>query len=95
LDIGAGSSYGSRRSARGGSGAGLGHIENVELAASGGLLGGRLGRVVADVVAVHDIVVPVTLARLEGSCLEAEVALPAAGLAGVLGQRKLAAVVVP
>jgi hypothetical protein len=42
---------------------------------------------VGDVVAVHDVVVPVALAGLESRWLEAEVALPAAGLGGILGER--------
>ena len=43
--------------ALGGSGglAGGGNIEDVEGAAGGGLLGGGLGGIVGDVVAVHDI----------------------------------------
>lgn len=48
-------------------------------------------------VAVDDVVVPVSLAGLERAALEAEGALPGAGLGGglVLGQRQLAGVVVP
>lgn len=48
-----------------------------------------------DVVAVDDVVVPVALALLESLALEAESALPATGLTGVLGERELAVVVVP
>jgi hypothetical protein len=46
-------------------------------------------------VAVNDVVVPVALTLLEGGSLEAESSLPAAGLGGVLGEGKLAVVVVP
>jgi len=85
LTVGAGSA---------GSGGGW-DIEDVERAASGGLLGGWLGGIVGDVVAVHDVVVPVALASLESGSLEAEGSLPATGLSGVLGKRKLSGVVVP
>ena len=70
-------------------------VEDVELAAGGGLSDGLTGWVVRDVVAVDDVVVPVALALLQGGALEAESALPAASLAGVLGKRELAVVVVP
>ena len=50
-----------------------------------------------DVVAVDDVVVPVSLTSLESRAGEAEGALPGAGLGRglVLGERKLADVVVP
>lgn len=70
-------------------------VEDVELAASGGLDDGLAGRVVGDVVAVDDVVVPVALALLQGLSLEAKGALPATGLVSILGERKLAVVVVP
>jgi hypothetical protein len=79
----------------GGSGGGLGAVEDVQGAAGGGLLGEGLGWVMGDVVAVHDVVVPVALASLESGSLEAEGSLPATGLSGVLGKRKLSGVVVP
>jgi len=48
------------------------------------------------VVPIDDVVVPVALAGLEGRLLEAEGTLPGAlGGALVLGERELAAVVVP
>lgn len=72
-----------------------GDVEGVELAASGGLGDGLAGRVVGDVVAVNDVVVPVALALLDSRALEAESALPASRLGRVLGQRELAVVVVP
>ncbi|MBE3042844.1 hypothetical protein IMZ48_09785 [Candidatus Bathyarchaeota archaeon] len=58
--------------------------------------GGVDRRVVGDVVAIDDVVVPVALARLEGA-VEAEGALPRTRLARglVLGERELARVVVP
>lgn len=79
------------------SGGGLGgrDVQDVELAAGGGLDDGVAGGVVGDVVAVDDIVVPVALALLQGLALEAEGALPATGLVGILGKRELAVVVVP
>lgn len=48
-----------------------------------------------DVVAVDDVVVPVALALLQGLALEAESALPATSLVGILGERELSIVVVP
>ena len=48
-----------------------------------------------DVVAVNDVVVPVALALLQGLALEAESALPATSLVGILGERELSVVVVP
>lgn len=80
----------------GGSGSGLGgDVDDVQLAASGGLGGVVLGGVVRDVVTVDDVVVPVALALLEGSTLELEAADPTTGLLGVLGKGKLALVTVP
>lgn len=50
-----------------------------------------------DVVAVDDVVVPVSLAGLEGGILESKGTFPRARLGGglVLGERELADVVVP
>lgn len=50
-----------------------------------------------DMVAINDIVVPISLTGLEGGSLEFECSLPGTGLGGslVLGKRKLAGVVVP
>jgi len=80
----------------GGRGLGLGgDVEDVQLAAGGGLGGGLAGGDVGDVVAVNDVVVPVALSLLEGSTLELEAANPAAALLGVLGERELSGVVVP
>jgi len=62
----------------GATGAGLaaavatGNIEDVQFAASGGLGGVFDGRIVGDVVSVHDVVVPVTTAELQDRGLEAE-----------------------
>ena len=50
----------------GGLGRASGHIEDVQLSASGGLNGGADGWVVGDVVTIDDVVVPVSLASLEG-----------------------------
>jgi len=52
------------------------NVEDVELAASGWLDGEFLGRVVGDAVAVHLVVVPVSLAWLESLGLEAKGSLP-------------------
>lgn len=81
----------------GGGGGGLarGDVEDVELAAGGGLDDGLAGGIVGDVVAVDDVVVPVALALLQGLALEAEGTLPASGFGGILGERELAVVVVP
>lgn len=77
-------------------GLGLGNVEDVQLTASGGLLGRSLTGVVRDVVTIDDVVVPVSLAGLEGGAGEAEGALPGTlGRALVLGERELTDVVVP
>jgi len=74
-----------------------GDVEDVQLAAGGGLNGRLLAGVVRDMVAVDDVVVPVALAGLEGGALEAESAFPRAGLGRglVLGQGELPGVAVP
>jgi len=79
----------------GGSGRLGGNVDDVELAAGGGLGGVVLGGVVGDVVAVNDVVVPVALALLEGLALELEASGPSSDLLGVLGKGKLSGVVVP
>jgi len=80
----------------GGSGLGLSwDVEDVELAAGGGLSGVVLGGVVRDVVAVDDVVVPVPLSLSQGSALEFEASQPPTALLGVFGERKLSRVVVP
>jgi len=84
---------------RGGGGFGglasVGDVEDVQLAAGGGLGDGLASWIVGDVVAVDDVIVPVSLALLEGLALEAEGAFPAAYFHRVLGKRELAIVVVP
>lgn len=72
-------------------------IEDVQDAASGGLDSGVLCWVVGDMVAVNDIVVPISLAGLEGGSLEFECSLPGTGFGRslVFGEGKLAGVVVP
>jgi hypothetical protein len=72
-------------------------IEDVESAASGGLGGGGLSGIVGDVVSVDDVVIPISLTWLECGTLESECTLPRTGLGGslILGQRKLAGVVIP
>jgi hypothetical protein len=76
---------------------GLGSIEDIEGAAGGGLNRRLLAGVVRYVVAVDDVVVPVPLAGLDDGGLEAEGALPRAGLGRglVLGEGELAGVAVP
>lgn len=73
------------------------HVENVEFTASGGLGGVFLGWVVGYVVAVHDIVVPITVTELQSGRAKAERAFPRTsfGRGAVSGQRKLGGVVVP
>ena len=71
-----------------------GNIEDVELAAGGGLDGVLDGGVVRDVVAIHDVVVPVATSELQHGGLEAELANPGTGLV-LGGQGQLARVVVP
>jgi hypothetical protein len=74
---------------------GSGDVDDIKFAASGGLGGVVLGRVVRDVVAVNDVVVPVALSLLERGTVELEAASPASGLLGVLGKRELTLVAVP
>lgn len=73
------------------------NIEDVQNTAGGWLGGGGLGRVVGNVVTIDDIVIPVTLAGLEGGTLESEGTLPGTRLGGglVLGKRKLTSIVIP
>ena len=80
-----------------GGGRRLGNVEDVQGAAGGGLNSGLLGGVVGDVVTIDDVVVPVALTGLDKSGLEAEGALPRAGLGRglVLREGELAGVVVP
>jgi hypothetical protein len=71
-----------------------GNIEDVKLAAGGGLDGVLDGWIVRDVIAVHDIVIPVAATQLQHGSLEAELANPGTGL--VFGrQGQLTRVVVP
>jgi len=72
-----------------------GDIENVKLAASGGLGGVVTSGIVRDVVTIDDVVVPVARALLQRSTLELERASPATRLLGVLGKGKLTLVAVP
>lgn len=71
-----------------------GDIEDVKLAAGGGLDGVLDGRIVRDVVTIHDIVVPVAATQLQHGGLETELAQPGTGLV-LGGQGQLARVVVP
>jgi predicted RNase H-like nuclease len=50
---------------------------------------------VRDVVAIHDIIVPVSLAGLKSSTLESERSLPSTLARRVLGERELAFVTIP
>lgn len=70
------------------------NIEDVQLA-SGGRLNGELScGIMGDMVAIHDVVVPVARTRVKHGSLEAERSLPRAGL-GLGGKGKLAGIVVP
>jgi hypothetical protein len=75
----------------------VGNVKDVQDSACGGLGGGRLSRVVGYMIAINDVVIPVSLSRLEGSTLESERAFPGSRLGRglVLGKRKLAGVIVP
>lgn len=57
----------------------MGHIQDVQSPAGGGFRGGGLSGVVGDVVAIDNVVVPVSLAWLKSCALKAESALPRAG----------------
>lgn len=93
-DVGRGTAALAVRASAAGAGLATGDIEDVELAAGGGLDGVLDGRVVGDVVPIHDVVVPVAATELQHGGLEAELADPGTGL--VLGrERQLARVVVP
>jgi len=72
-----------------------GNIEDVELAAGGGLDGEVGSGVVRDVVSIDDVVVPVSLTGLQHGALETEGTLPGTGLGSIPGERELAVVVVP
>jgi hypothetical protein len=74
-----------------------GDVKDVELAAGGGLDDGVDAGVVGDMVTVDDVVVPISLASLEGRVLEAEGSLPRSRLGRrlVLGEGELANVAVP
>jgi hypothetical protein len=73
------------------------NIENVQDASSGWFGGGRLARVMGYVVTVDNVVIPVSLARLEGRALEAERPFPGTRFRRrlVFRKRKLTGVVVP
>jgi len=70
-------------------------VEGVELAASSGLGHGLAGGIMGNMVAVDDVVVPVSLTLLQSGALESECTFPATGFSGILGQGKLTGVVVP
>lgn len=87
-----------RRLLRGQGGVGslaIGDIKDVELSLRGGLSDGLARGIMRDVVSVDDVVVPVALALLQCLALKPEGTFPASGLGSVLGQGKLAIVVVP
>jgi hypothetical protein len=76
-------------------GAPAGDIEDVELAAGGGLDSELSSGVMRDMVSIDDVVVPVSLTGLEHGALETEGTLPGTGFGSILGERELAVVVVP
>lgn len=83
------------RGGRSGRGLRAWDIENVEGAASGGLDSGLASWIVGNMVAIDDIVVPVSLALLQHGTLKSEGTLPCTGLGGILGKGELTIVVVP
>jgi len=54
----------------------MGNIQDVQDPSCSGLCGGRLARVMRNVVSVNDVVIPVSLTRLKGRALESECAFP-------------------
>lgn len=73
------------------------NIEDVQNAAGGGLGGRGLSGIVGNMVAINDVVVPVSLSRLESCALKSEGSLECTRFGGrlVLGERKLTGIVVP
>jgi len=73
------------------------HVEDVQNAAGGWLGGGGLGRVMGDVVAIDNVVVPISLTSLKCCALKSECAFPRTRLGGVLvlSKRKLTCVAIP
>lgn len=69
-------------------------VKNIELTASRGLYGGIFGRIMGDMVAIDDIVVPISMAGHKGRSLELECSFPTS-LLRTFGERELALVVVP
>jgi len=71
-----------------------GHVEDVEVTASGGFLSELLAGVVADLIAIKHVVEPVAAAWLHQVGLEAE-GTPPLGGARVTRQRKLTLIAIP
>jgi len=61
-----------------------GNVEDIELATGGGLGGMILGRIVRDVIAVDDVIVPISRALFQRIPLEFERSHPAPALSRVL-----------
>lgn len=58
-----------------------GDVDHIQLSTSGFLSDKLLGRIVRDMVAIDDVVVPVSIAELESiGALKSESSLPASGL---------------
>jgi len=55
------------------------NIKDVQRTSSSRLGGGRLGGVVRYVVTINDIIVPISLTRLESSALKSECTFPCTG----------------
>lgn len=70
-------------------------VEDVELASCCRFSCEFTGGVVRDMVAVDDVVVPVSLTLFQRGALELEASDPSTALLGVLGERELALVVIP
>lgn len=64
-----------------------GYVQDVELAAGRGLDGVVDGRIMRDVISVHDVVIPIPTSQLEHRALEAKFPGPCSGLRRILGQR--------
>jgi hypothetical protein len=71
------------------------HVEDVELATGGRLDGVLAGWVVGNVIAVHHVVVPVSLTGSENCVLEAKGSSPGSGLGAIARKRELALIAVP
>lgn len=63
------------------------NVENVQLATGRWLRDRLTSWIMGDMIAIDDVVVPVSLALFERLSLKAECAFPTARLGGILGKR--------